>query len=639
MKRTPHHSFSGLIAGSIAIFVAALLHTASPSAQSTFQVLHAFGSGEGSVALGALVQTSDGNLYGTTQSGGGFNHGTIYQVTPGGTVSVVYAFTGGSDGGLPVAGMVADTDGLLYGTTVFGGSGYGTVYRFNPVQRTVTVLYAFGGFNAGDGAHPYGRLFRSSNGDFYGVTFAGGTFTGGTVFKITRFGVYSIVHTFSDSSAGGPFAGVVEGNDARFYGTTRSGSIYVVTASGVYGLVRQLNPATEGATVHSQLVQGTNPNELYGTAREGGPHGHGTIFKVTTSNTAPSTFSVIYAFTGGADGSSPDAGLTLGPDGNFYGTTVGPYGSTAGRRVFRVTPSGTLTVLHSFAPEDTQPFASLTVGADGALYGATNGGSGAFPGRSIVYRLASVFPPAGPPFGSFDTPAEGATVAGEVPVTGWVLDDTGVGPVQIYRSALPGEPALPGGLVLLGSATYVEGARPDVAALYPQFPSNTRAGWGYMLLSNMLPNGGNGVFTLTAIAQDTLGNRTTLGQRTVTAANSSSPRPFGTIDTPAQGETVSGVIDNFGWALTPQPSAIPTDGSTIVVYVDGVPVGNPTYNLFRSDIATLFPGYANSNGAVGHFSLDTRTLTNGVHILSWVVTDNNGNSQGIGSRYFTVANP
>lgn len=619
--------------------LAVLLRTASPTAQGTFQVLHVFGSGEGSVALGTLVQAGDGNLYGTTQSGGGFNHGTIYQVTPGGTVSVVYAFSGTSDGGLPVAGLVAGTDGLLYGTTIFGGIGYGTVYRFNPAQRSVTVLYAFGGFNAGDGAHPYGRVFRSANGDLYGVTFTGGTFNAGTVFRINRFGVYSILHTFTESSRGGPFAGVVEGNDGQFYGTTRGGTIYVVTPSGAYGLVRHLDPATEGATLHSQLVKGANGNELYGTAREGGPNGHGTIFKLTTSNTGLPVFSVIYAFTGGADGSSPDAGLTLGPDGNLYGTTVGPYTANTGRRVFRVTPSGALTVLHSFAPADTQPFASLTVGVDGGLYGATNGGSGAFPGRSIVYRLAAVFPPSGPPFGSFDTPGEGATVAGEVPVTGWVLDDTGVGPVQIYRSALPGEPALPGGLVLLGNATFVEGARPDVAALYPQHPFNTRAGWGYMLLSNMLPNGGNGVFTLTAIAQDTALNRTTLGQRTVTVANSTSARPFGTIDTPVQGATVSGVIDNFGWALTPQPSAIPTNGSTITVYVDGVAIGRPTYNLFRSDIAALFPGYANSNGAVGHFSLDTRTLTNGVHVLSWVVTDDNGNSQGIGSRYITVANP
>ena len=84
---------------------------------------------------------------------------------------------------------------------------------------------------------------------------------------------------------------------------------------------------------------------------------------------------------------------------------------------------------------------------------------------------------------------------------------------------------------------------------------------------------------------------------------------------------------------------IPLDGSTITVYVDGVPVGHPTYNLFRADIASLFPSYANTSGAVGHFAFDTRTLSNGVHSIAWVIVDNFGNAQGVGSRYFTVANP
>jgi uncharacterized repeat protein (TIGR03803 family) len=617
------------------LVLAALLRTASPTAQSSFDVLHVFGGGEGLVPLGALVKASDGNLYGTTQS-----PGTIYQITPAGAFSVVHRFSG-ADGAFPVAGMVVGGDGLLYGTTIFGGtSDQGTVYRFNHIQRTVTVMYSFGGFNAGDGANPYGRLFVAVGGDLYGTTFAGGTFNAGTVFRITRSGVYSVVHTFVETSTGAnPFAGVIEGNDGRFYGTTRTGVIYRVSASGTYELLRKLDPTTEGATLHSQLVKGTDGNLLYGTAREGGPHGHGTVFRLTTTQPNPVQFSVLYAFTGGADGSSPDAGLTLGPDGNLYGTTVGPYTSDSGRVVYRITPSGQQTVLHTFAPQDTQPFAPLTIPGDGAIYGATRGGPSTSPVRAIVYRLSNVFPTPAAPFGSFDTPADAQTVAGEVPVTGWTLDDTMVNAVEIYRSPIGGEATEPNGLVRIGSATFVEGARPDVAALYPTYPFNTRAGWGYMLLSNMLPNGGNGTFTLTAIAVDSSGNQTTLGQKTITAANSSSARPFGTIDTPGQGAEVAGVINNFGWALTPQPSMIPTDGSTITVYVDGVAVGHPTYNLFRSDIATLFPGYANSNGAVGHFSLDTRTLTNGVHILSWVVIDNNGNSQGIGSRYITVNNP
>ena len=615
--------------------LAALLRSSSSSAQGSFEVLHVFAGGGGLVPLGALVKASDGNLYGTTQS-----PGTIYQVTPAGTVTVVHRFSG-ADGAFPVAGLVVGGDGLLYGTTIFGGAAdQGTVYRFDHIHRTVSVLYSFGGFNAGDGAHPYGRLFAANDGDLYGVTFSGGPFNAGTVFKVTRFGGYSMVHAFQDSSTGaGPFAGVTQGNDGRFYGTTRSGAIYRVSSTGAYEHLRQLNPATEGATLHSQFVIGANGNELFATAREGGPHGHGTIFKLTINEPNPVQFNVIYAFTGGADGSSPDAGLALGPDGNFYGTTVGPYTSESGRGVYRVTPTGDLTVLHSFAPQDTQPFAPLTIPGDGAIYGTTRGGPSNLAVRSILYRIANVFPVAAPPFGSFDTPGEGQTVAGEVPVTGWTLDDAEVTAVDIYRAPLAGEPTQPNGLVRLGSATFVEGARPDVAALYPGYPLNTRAGWGYMLLSNVLPSGGNGTFTLTAVASDSSGNQTTLGQRTIVAANSSSARPFGTIDTPTQGATVSGVISNFGWALTPNPSMIPTDGSTITVFVDGVAIGHPTYDLFRSDIATLFPGYQNSSGPVGHFSLDTRTLSNGVHVLSWVVVDNNGNSQGIGSRYVKVQNP
>jgi hypothetical protein len=242
------------------------------------------------------------------------------------------------------------------------------------------------------------------------------------------------------------------------------------------------------------------------------------------------------------------------------------------------------------------------------------------------------------PVGSFDTPVAGAVVSGELPVTGWAVDDIGIRQVQIYRSPLPGEPTQPNGLVLVGDATIVEGARPDVAAVYPEKPLNGAAGWGYMLLTNMLPGQGNGPFTLHAIARDYDGRETSLGSRAIEARNSTATLPFGTIDTPRQGETVSGTIVNFGWALTPQPNVIPFDGSTIGVYVDGVLVGRPVFNNYREDIATLFPGYANSNGAVGYFMLDTTTLSNGVHTIAWGVIDSAGNAQGVGSRFFTVAN-
>lgn len=240
-----------------------------------------------------------------------------------------------------------------------------------------------------------------------------------------------------------------------------------------------------------------------------------------------------------------------------------------------------------------------------------------------------------PPFGTVDTPSNDVVVAGEVAVTGWALDDAAVARVEIMRTPVAGEGSA---LVFVGNASFVRGARPDVQAAYASLANSDTAGWGYMLLSNMLPNRGTVTVTLSAYAVDHAGLRTLLGTRRIIAANGASLAPFGTIDTPGQGQTVSGVIANFGWALTPAHTSIPSDGSTIDVYVDNIFMGHPTYGLYRADIATLFPGLANSNGAVGVLSIDTTLLSNGLHTISWVVRDNAGRSTGMGSRYFRVQN-
>ena len=169
---------------------------------------------------------------------------------------------------------------------------------------------------------------------------------------------------------------------------------------------------------------------------------------------------------------------------------------------------------------------------------------------------------------------------GEVGVTGWALDNSGVTGVDIYRSPLPGEPLQPNGLVLLGTATMVAGARPDIASTYAAYPESNRAGWGYMLISNMLPNQGTGTFTISAYVRTMDGENSLLGSKTITLANATSTTLFGTIDTPGQGQTVSGTVVNFGWALTPNPNSIPVDGSTIDVYIDNVLVGHPSYGHF-----------------------------------------------------------
>jgi hypothetical protein len=251
------------------------------------------------------------------------------------------------------------------------------------------------------------------------------------------------------------------------------------------------------------------------------------------------------------------------------------------------------------------------------------------------------------PFGFLDTPADGlGGVQGATPITGWSLDDIGIDRVEIWRDPVNGDPPpAANGKVFIGRGTFVSGARPDVASQFWTYPEAGRAGWGYMLLTNMLPNpntgapvGGVGTFKLYAYAVDMEGHSTLLGTRTFTCDNTAGNKPFGTIDTPAQGQTVSGKLDSFGWVLTPLPAAIPTDGSTITLFIDGMPQGTVLYNLPRNDVSTLFPGYANTSGPVGYFAVDTTKLANGVHTIFWVVTDDMARGEGIGSRYFTVLN-
>ena len=253
--------------------------------------------------------------------------------------------------------------------------------------------------------------------------------------------------------------------------------------------------------------------------------------------------------------------------------------------------------------------------------------------RTVKVNLTvKSFSQTGNPFGEFSTPEGGATVNGSIPVTGWALDDIGIKDVKLYRAE--GD-----SLVYIGDGVFVEDARPDVEGLYSAIPNNYKSGWGYMLLTNFFPGQGNGTYTLYAIATDIEGHSISLGSKIINVNNANAVNPFGAIETPLQGGTASGKeYINWGWALTPKPNKIPTNGGTISVWVDGILKGHPHYNLYRSDIAELFPGYSNSNGAVGYYTLDTTAYENGVHTIYWTAEDNGGNSGGIGSRFFTVFN-
>lgn len=243
------------------------------------------------------------------------------------------------------------------------------------------------------------------------------------------------------------------------------------------------------------------------------------------------------------------------------------------------------------------------------------------------------------PFGSFDTPAGNATpLSGSVAVTGWALDDIGVKQVTIWRDPVGPEPVHPNGHVYIGDSLFVAGVRPDVESKYPLSPNVARAGWGYLLLTNTLPGNGNGTFQLHAYAVDQEGNQFKLGTKRIVVDNVHSVKPFGAIDTPAPGETINGSITNSGWALTPQPASIALDGSTVWVNIDGIDVAHPLFGSLRPDVASVFPGRANTNTSGGQFVLDSSKFANGMHTISWNVYDNQGHADGVGSRYFYILN-
>ena len=240
--------------------------------------------------------------------------------------------------------------------------------------------------------------------------------------------------------------------------------------------------------------------------------------------------------------------------------------------------------------------------------------------------------------GLLDTPLNNSVgVTGSIAVAGWAVDDIQVSQVRIVRDPVAGEGT---GLIPIGTAVFVDGSRPDVASFFNTTPRATRAGWGYLMLTNFLPNEGNGTFRIHAYADDVDGHSTLIGSATITCTNATAVRPFGAIDTPRQGETVSGLTTNFGWVLARTPALAYPPHGTVSVLIDGVAVGSPGGWAARPDLVALFPaatypGVANALGVAG---IDTTTLSNGLHTIAWIVRADNGRTDGIGSRFFTVSN-
>jgi uncharacterized repeat protein (TIGR03803 family) len=350
----------------------------NPDGTRTYRILHVFKGADGANPYGGLIFDAAGNLYGTTEFGGANGWGVVFKLKPNcdgtWTERVLYSFTGGA--GNPLSGVIFDTAGNLYGTTLSGGdSGWGAVFKLahSPDGTwTESVLHSFTGGGDGDGAYPEAGLVFDGAGNLYGTTVYGGSafsdcpwgyasYGCGTVFKLKRnpdgTWTYSVPYSFLGGANGGfPQAGLVFDGAGNLYGT---------------------------GTPYNTGVPLSPPEGSGGSCAPGATFGAcGVVFKLAPNSDGTWTESVLHIFTGGADGADPYAGLTLHA-GNLYGTTIfggciacDPTGIGYGV-VFKLTPTSSgwgETVLHAFLGYGRNPVAGVNFDPAGNLYGTTSNG-------------------------------------------------------------------------------------------------------------------------------------------------------------------------------------------------------------------------------------------------------------------------
>jgi uncharacterized repeat protein (TIGR03803 family) len=318
-------------------FVLGLAAVATPqSPAQTFRVIHNFtGGSDGGNPLAGFTIDAAGYFYGTTNAGGASGVGTVFKVTGKGKEIVLHSFTGGADGANPDSSLVMDAAGNLYGTTIAGGaSGAGTVFRIAPKGRE-TVLYSFTG--RADGAKPEAALTMDAAGNLYGTTTAGGSSGNGTVFKLTV--------------------------PKKANGKWREKVLY------------SFGSGTDGTTPVSGVTLDAKGN-IYGTASAGGSYGYGTVFELTLSKSGW-TESILYNFQMQSDGGVPYAGLIFDHSGNLYGAaTEGGDGAGGGGTVFELTPTNggwTFTVLYALPGWGISgTYRNLLLDASGNIFATTH---------------------------------------------------------------------------------------------------------------------------------------------------------------------------------------------------------------------------------------------------------------------------
>jgi uncharacterized repeat protein (TIGR03803 family) len=335
-----------------------------------------------------LIQGSDGNLYGSTRSGGVISGGVIFQLNTNRSYKVLYSFTNGLDGDAP-SQLIQAADGNLYGTTPTGGvSGKGTIFRVT-TNGALTTLCTFTG--PIDGAMPSAGVVQAVDGDFYGTAASGGANGNGTVFQFTTNAVLTLVYTFTNGLDGSDPVGLVATSDGYLYGMAKSGgaggsgTLFQIPPGGGFNILHSFTGGADGGQPWGPSLFATN-GYVYGVTATGGsgPGKAGTVFRIDTSG----TLTTLYSFTGGIDGNTP-TGLVIGSDGNLYGTTE--FGGSIGSgTVFQINTNGTFEVVHSFTyvgSDGFEPLGSLLSANDGNIYGTAQNGARYIDTAGTIFRI------------------------------------------------------------------------------------------------------------------------------------------------------------------------------------------------------------------------------------------------------------
>ena len=360
----------------LGIIVPVIVASACPVQAQTYteEVLFKFVSDDGAVPLAGLVRDGTGNLFGTTSTSGSHLNGTVFKLDPSGNYTVLHAFTGGSDGGMPESNLFLDAGGNLFGTTTVGGAyNYGTVFEVS-ADGTESVLHSFG--SGSDGRSPYAGVVRDAAGNFYGTTAIGGAHEFGTVYRLSSDGQETVLYSFTGGTDGlQPFSSLVldKNNNlygcAQFGGTAGGGTLFKLNQSGKLTVLYSFSDLT--GSLPTGILRDKTGN-FYGSTRSGGTHHDGTVFKIGSTGVA----TVLHDFGSGTDGQYPYAALIMDAVGNFYGTTYAG-GSGGLGTVFKIGPTGKETILYSFAHGGSNgdaPVASLVLDTAGNLYGTTQYG-------------------------------------------------------------------------------------------------------------------------------------------------------------------------------------------------------------------------------------------------------------------------